>query len=60
MHLVDKYMYFIYTSLKKSLIFDEMHDIKTPQSFDRGVNQKTIQPKNHPVVNPEHLRKVIL
>ncbi len=40
MHLVDKYMHFIHTSLKESLIFDEMHHLKTPRSKDRGAFQK--------------------
>ncbi len=47
MHLVDKYMYFIYRNLKKNLIFDELHQMKTPRYKNRGVSKKTIQPKTN-------------
>ena len=50
MHLVDKYMYFIHTSLNKNLIFDEMHyrkrhDLKIVAHPKKQSNLKTIQDK---------------
>ncbi|VXC37804.1 conserved hypothetical protein [Maribacter litoralis] len=47
MHLVDKYMYFIYAPVKKNQIFDEMHNNNNATTLRRGVEKKTIQPKTN-------------
>jgi len=46
MYLVDKIMHFIYNNPKKNLIFDEMHQIKTPKLFNHAIFKK-----------PTHLNK---
>jgi len=47
MYLVDKYKYFIYVTLKKILIFDEIRNNNNATTLNRGVEKKTIQPKTN-------------
>ncbi len=45
MHLVDKYIHFIHTSLNKSIIFDELHLNENATIIKSWRIKKTIQPK---------------